>query len=259
MVIRRSRTQADRPLLAATSAGYTLVAAVVLATVLSILVAAALPSWSQALQRDKEEELIFRGMQYAEAIRIFQLRFGRLPVRLEELFTVNPRCIRQLWKDPMTKSGDWGLIYAQGGGRRPGQGGRQPGVAPNQRQGRPVAAGGGPSQQGQQESGFGRRSGRAVAPILGVHSMSGDKAIKQFLGGQSHSDWLFTADIVPVAQIVPGSLNAVRANATWVGRPFPAGLSPQPGGAPSNLQQGTAPGQKNGNRQRNRRSNRSGN
>ena len=56
--------------------GYSLVVVVMLITVMSILVAAALPLWSAQIKRDKEEELISRGMQYAEAIRVFQRRFG---------------------------------------------------------------------------------------------------------------------------------------------------------------------------------------
>jgi type II secretory pathway pseudopilin PulG len=224
--------------------GYTLVAAVVLIAVVSVLIAMALPSWTQVIQRDKEEELIFRGMQYAEAIRIFQQRFGRYPMRLDELISVNPRCIRQLWKDPMTKNGEWGLIYAQGAGGGPGARGRRGGVAPNRpQQGAPVAGGSGPSQLGGRQGSTGRRSGRAVAPILGVHSVSSEKSIKQFAGGQSYSDWLFTADLFPAVQPMPGSLNIPRSNAAFIGRPFPPDLGPQSGGTPTTLQQGTAPSQ----------------
>ncbi|HEX2251775.1 MAG TPA: hypothetical protein VHQ65_00740, partial [Thermoanaerobaculia bacterium] len=51
------------------------------------------PAWSKMAQREKEEELIFRGLQYAEAIRVFQRKFGRYPTRLEELIEVEPRKI----------------------------------------------------------------------------------------------------------------------------------------------------------------------
>ena len=52
--------------------GYNLVALMVLVAVINITVAAALPSVSQAMRREREAELIFRGLQYAEAIRVFQ-------------------------------------------------------------------------------------------------------------------------------------------------------------------------------------------
>ena len=81
-------------------AGYNLVILMVMVTVMNVLVAVALPSWSTAIQRQKEKELIFRGLQYAEAIRVFQLRTGRYPVSLRELLENEPRAIRQLWTDP---------------------------------------------------------------------------------------------------------------------------------------------------------------
>ena len=69
------------------------------------MLAAVLPLWSTAIRREKEEELIFRGLQYAEAIRVFQNRYHHLPNRLEELLEVKPRCIRLLWTDPLSKDG----------------------------------------------------------------------------------------------------------------------------------------------------------
>ncbi|MBK6403975.1 MAG: type II secretion system protein [Holophagales bacterium] len=57
--------------------GYTLVALLVGITVASILIAAVLPLASAQAQREREAELIFRGLQYAEGIRIFRRRFGR--------------------------------------------------------------------------------------------------------------------------------------------------------------------------------------
>ena len=104
-------------------AGYNLVMLMVLLTVLNIMIAASLPSWSSVIRREKEEELIFRGLQYAEAIRLFKNRFERDPVRLEELIEVQPRMIRKLWKDPMTEDGKWAMIPAQAPGQPLDQGG----------------------------------------------------------------------------------------------------------------------------------------
>ena len=99
--------------------GYTLALCAVLITLMSIAVALALPTWSSQIRREREEELIFRGLQMAEGIRIFQKRFGRFPVRLEELWETKPRSVRQPWKDPMTDSGRWRSI-TQGGVGVPG-------------------------------------------------------------------------------------------------------------------------------------------
>jgi type II secretory pathway pseudopilin PulG len=81
-------------------AGYNLVILLVAVTVLNVLVAAMLPLWSTAIRREKEEELIFRGFQYAEAIRVYRMRHGgNYPIKLEQLIETKPRCIRQLWKE----------------------------------------------------------------------------------------------------------------------------------------------------------------
>jgi type II secretory pathway pseudopilin PulG len=223
-------------------AGFTLVGMVIVFTVMTVLVAAAMPLWSKMMQRHREEELIFRGLQYAEAIRVFQLRNGRLPIQLEELLKVRPRCIRQLWKDPMTESGDWGLIYAQpaGGGRGQRVGRRRTsGVAPGQRQQPPSFGGSGPRPLGGEERGPQGRTAQAVAPIIGVHSLSDEAAAKSFLGGGSYRDWQFTTEILPVAAVTPDNLNLVRANSRWVGRPFPPDLGLSEGAAP--LAQGDTP------------------
>jgi type II secretory pathway pseudopilin PulG len=236
-----------------TERGFTLVGMIIVFTVMTVLLSAAMPLWSKMIQRDREEELIFRGLQYAEAIRVFQLRNGRLPLRLEELVIVRPRSIRQLWKDPMTENGEWGLIYAQvDPGRRGQRGRRGSGVAPQQE---PQTFGGSaPRPLGGEESRASRRgqTARAVAPIMGVHSLSEEEAIKNFFGGGKHSDWRFTVDLVPVANLSPDSLSPVRANARWVGRPFRPDLAPAQGNTPEESGQGP------GTRTKRRRVNRSG-
>ena len=71
--------------------GYNMVMLIVAVTILNIMVAAVLPLMSTDIQRQKEEELVFRGFQYAEAIRLFHSRFQRYPVKLEELLEMKPR------------------------------------------------------------------------------------------------------------------------------------------------------------------------
>ena len=111
-VMRGSRSSAGRRR-PRPQAGFNLLLVITFVTVLNVAVAAAMPRWSQVMQRAREQELIFRGLQYAEAIRVFQARFGRYPVSLEELVEVNPRCIRRLWDDPMHPEGKWALIHAE--------------------------------------------------------------------------------------------------------------------------------------------------
>jgi type II secretory pathway pseudopilin PulG len=206
--------------------GYTLVVCAVAVTVLSIAVATALPLWSAQIRREREEEMIFRGFQYAEAIRVFQKRFGRYPTRLEELIEIEPRSIRRLWKDPLTEDGEWGLILATGGeGRRPRRG---------QKEGQPPEPPMPPSQLDPLPEGEeGEGEGPATGPIVGVHSRSEKSGFHVLFGQERHKDWKFTAELL--AAVGGGDPNRVPTvpRAAWVGRPFRGA----PHGAPVGGQQ----------------------
>lgn len=55
------------------------------------------------IKRDREEEMIHRGVQYSRAVRRYFKKFGRYPNRIEELeSTNNIRFLRQRYKDPIT-------------------------------------------------------------------------------------------------------------------------------------------------------------
>ena len=56
--------------------GYAMAALLVALSVMAVLASAAMPTWKQLSQREKEAELIFRGQQYARAIGLFQRRAG---------------------------------------------------------------------------------------------------------------------------------------------------------------------------------------
>jgi type II secretory pathway pseudopilin PulG len=225
-------------------AGYNLVVLAVAVTILNVLLAASLPLWSRAIQREKEEELIARGLQYGEAIRVFRNRFGRLPIRLEELIEVEPRSIRRLWKDPMTESGEWDLIFE--GQPTPPGGPNQPGQPPPP-PGSGATPGAGEGADGRQLVAIGGLGGSGdgrvtVGPIAGVRSRSKEESIKVFFGKQTHAEWQFTYLLFQGAQAfgVPGSANpiALPTRAEWIGRPFPPDLLPQGVGAPAELPQG---------------------
>ena len=81
-------------------------------SVMSVLLSVALPAWSHMIRREKEEELIFRGNQYARALSRYQrTRPGAAPTSLDEL--VKERLLRKKFKDPMSseKDGEFQLLY----------------------------------------------------------------------------------------------------------------------------------------------------
>ncbi len=83
--------------------GYILLMLMLFITVLAIAAAAVAPSIAFQVRRDREEELIHRGVQYSRAVRRYVKKFGRYPMRVEELEnTNNMRFLRKRYKDPVT-------------------------------------------------------------------------------------------------------------------------------------------------------------
>jgi type II secretory pathway pseudopilin PulG len=80
-------------------------------TLLAIGAAAAVPRLALQIQRDREEELIHRGMEYRRAIRAFAKHTARFPLTLAELENINGmRYLRRQYKDPIT-GGEFRLLH----------------------------------------------------------------------------------------------------------------------------------------------------
>jgi len=173
----------------------------IVAALVVIALTAAAEVWSHVVQREAEEELIFRGNQYVEAIRIHMQRHGRQPLKLDDLMKTGPgkpRCIRRLYEDPITRSEKWGLIFADGRWWPP----------------QPVPAGGTPlpgqpTQPGQSPGGLSglqeseieftsigspldEGSAAPAGPIVGVFSTSRDESIREYNGRRHYNEWEFS-------------------------------------------------------------------
>lgn len=201
--------------------GFNLVILMVMITVMNIVVARSLPLWSTMIQRDKELEYIFRGLQYAEAIRVYQSReyFGTLPTKLEDLMkknNVGRRAIRQLWDNPLV---DIKTPEPDGEGWIP--------VIQNQNQGQPGGegsldgdVGGNRSRQNGNQQNDGRGDSffpeegdeevRIVGPFNGVRSK-----VKPELIERAIPNWQFTIDLFqPQQQQRPGDGRGIGAGQT---------------------------------------------
>jgi hypothetical protein len=137
--------------------GYALLMVIFMVATLVILTMAASLSVKTEGQRQKEEELAWRGNQYVRAIRLFYKKNGRFPKTMDELtayHTDQPRFIRQAYKDPMNSAdGAWRLIYVLPNGQLSGS------VMHKQLQGAMPIAGplGGATPTGGPTSGFGQQ------------------------------------------------------------------------------------------------------
>jgi type II secretory pathway pseudopilin PulG len=91
--------------------GYILLTLLLLAAVLAIAAAAMVPVITFQIKRDREEEMIHRGVQYSRAVRGYFKKFGRYPTRIEDLQTTsNIHYLRKTYKDPITGK-DFKLLH----------------------------------------------------------------------------------------------------------------------------------------------------
>jgi type II secretory pathway pseudopilin PulG len=195
-------------------AGYAMAVLLVALGVMAVMLTVAMPVWKQMAQREKEEELIFRGQQYARAIGLFQRRAGPgvLPPNLDVL--VQQRFLRKKFKDPITGEDFQPLVAGQPtpgapgigappGGRgvtSTGAGGSPGGTSPATGRGGPGMVAGAPPQPGQVPGVAGAPTG-AVGGIQGVVSKSKAKSIRLYNGRNAYNEWAFV--YVPQVQ-APG-------------------------------------------------------
>jgi len=198
-------------------AGFTLLTLMAAVTIMLITMGMGVPFWRYVVKDDREQELIFRGGQIADAIQRYQQRNGNAPPpSLEAL--VEQRFLRKQYEDPMSADGKWRLI-------RPGEavGPGAPGV--------PGAAGPGgpltgrptptPTPAPASVSGPGAsplRPGQTVGGIIGVACTSHDKSLRLLNGRDRYDEWLFIA----------GQPRVVGAQPTFAPGGAPGG--PAPGG-----------------------------
>ena len=193
--------------------------------VMAVMASVAMPAWRAVIQRENEEELVFRGQQYVRAIRLFQRKYANaFPPSLDLL--IEQRFLRKKYKDPVNKNEDFvvlyqGMMQQQAGGRgAAGAPGAAGAMAP------PVAGGiqagqlGGQPGQVAGQPGVGPRGG-----IVGVASKSTEKSFRVYNGRTAYNEWQF----VFVQQGPPGR-GAAAPGGRGMGPGGGRGMQQQPGG-----------------------------
>ncbi len=166
--------------------GYVLLALLLVVALMAIAATAILPAISYQIRRDREDEMIHRGVQYTRAIRAYFKKFGRYPTRLEDLdSTNNLRFLRKHYKDPANKNQDFRLLhYGEQGVTLAGglAGGSIPGANPIGSSGGLNSSGGfsQPTPLGGSQSGFGNNNSFGNSSGFGSNQNSA-------FGGSSNS------------------------------------------------------------------------
>ena len=197
--------------------GYAMAALIVGLAVMAVVMTAAMPVWKHLAQREKEEELVFRGEQIAHSIGMFQRRFANAyPASVDVL--VQQRFLRKKYKDPITNDDFVPIPQGQAAAAQPGQ---APG-APAQQQGRgqqPTAAGPGPING-------------PTGGIIGVTSKSKEESIRLYKGRSHYNEWAFI--YAPPAAApgagAPGAAVPGRGQAPGANLPGGRGGNPARGG-----------------------------
>jgi type II secretory pathway pseudopilin PulG len=166
---------------------------------MGVVLSAAMPVWRTVVQREREEELIFRGRQYARAIGLFQRRFANAyPPSFDVL--VEQKFLRKKFKDPMTEDGAFQVLYQGSALALPGGRGAQPGTAGRQSGsgssafGAATRSGASGRQGGGLSTTFTTLGPSGVGPqggVIGVVSKSADKSIRILDGRSQYSEWVF--------------------------------------------------------------------
>ncbi len=205
-----------------------MVALLVAMSIMAVMMTVAMPVWKHQVQREKEEELVFRGKQYVKAIELYGRKYANTqPPSLDAL--VEQRFLRKKFKDPITNQ-DFDLVRAnqapQQGGQpsaTPGRGGAPGSATPG------AAAAGAPGAQ-RGTSAIGSPGANPIGGIVGVASKSKEKSIRLYNGRSRYNEWAFIYQ--PQQQTpgggapgagVPGGMPGQRGGQPGIGGPGPIG------------------------------------
>jgi len=198
--------------------------------VMAIMVTVAMPVWKQTAQREKETELVFRGMQYVHAIALFQRKTANAYPPSVDLL-LQQRFLRKKFKDPITNDDFQVLTAAQAAqNTAQGQRGAQPPATGGTRGQPPPGAPGQPATTpAVGTSPIGAAGTAAAGGITGVASKSKDKSIRIYNGRTHYNEWAFV--YIPPVQ-APGAGGAPGSAVPGQRGQPQRGQPGQPTGAP---------------------------
>lgn len=176
--------------------GFTYIALLFSVAIISAVLGATAVVWHTQVQRDKEQDLLFIGHAYRDAIAEYYERTPgnakQYPKKLEDLLEDKrqarlTRYLRKLYRDPITGSKEWGIVAGPG------------------------------------------------ETIAGVYSLSTKSPIKsakfdefdrEFVGASSYVDWKFLPLQPPVQTSPTGAPTKPGAEIPVTGQPNPAPATP---------------------------------
>ncbi|MBZ5504406.1 MAG: hypothetical protein LAO78_02865 [Acidobacteriia bacterium] len=245
-----------------TESGYVLLAVMLAFALILLALSIEAPRIAQQIKRDKEEELVHRGKDYATAVKRFvHKNGGRYPLSIEQLEDTNHvRFLRKKYKDPMTGEADWRLVHvgeAQVNIPAPNPNGNPSGTSSLQSSplggptNPPVNNTASPQPQAQPAnsntlgtlttSNIGNGQTLGGGQIIGVASVNKNQSIKEFNEKDHYDEWFFVYDLrleqsggTGVTVAAPrGAAGTAGALGTAAPTASPTPVQPFPPGAPT--------------------------
>jgi hypothetical protein len=90
------------------SRGYALLIAIIAVVIFSASLLVARALWETEIQRDLEQELIYRARHIVTGMEKYRKKNNKYAESLEEL--AEKKLIRKIYKDPMSESGKWNYV-----------------------------------------------------------------------------------------------------------------------------------------------------
>lgn len=91
-------------------AGYVMIVLMIAVAVLTVFMLMAVPLWQTMMQREAEEELIFRARQYVSAIGFYVKSHNNLYPQNFEILHLE-KFLRRLYPDPVSVDGRWDMVF----------------------------------------------------------------------------------------------------------------------------------------------------
>jgi type II secretory pathway pseudopilin PulG len=203
--------------------GYVLLGLLLAMTLMLIAMAAGAPRIAQQIRRQREEDLVHIGTDYATAIKRFvHKNGGRYPTSIEQLENTNHiRFLRKQYKDPTTGENIWRLVRSGeaeikipqpspglnqnttnpglSGGTTPPTGVPPSGIAGLNTgglgQGNSAAGNASSSLGSLQTSNIGNGQQLGGGMFIGIASVNKAESIKEFNDKDHYNEWFFVYDL----------------------------------------------------------------
>lgn len=226
--------------------GYVLLALLLTMTLMLIALSVEAPRIAQQIKRDKEEEMIHRGKDYATAVKRFvHKNGGRYPASVEQLENTNHiRFLRKKYVDPMTGESDWKMVHVGEAEIKipaPNPNGNQSGPTGTLTTNPPPLGGGGNTSGGGGSTGgagtlptsnIGNGQTLGGGQIMGVASVSKKQGIKEFNDKDEYDQWYFVYDL----RLEQSGGSGITVAAPRAGGNAPGASGPSPSASPTPVQ-----------------------